>query len=197
MSARSLEIGGEEKDVLRTLNEVLDRTLALGAAVAASFDTARAELLVWLRESGLEAALTPVERDFLEADAPSTKRVLNMSWHSERLIVLLWALCKVEDLPSSAEQCSIRVLEELLPPYGDQSLVQFRESARLRSKNELFDAAVQIQALHAVARQRAIKTEYRKMEGPVDIEVIQERHRAINWLVGYSGQSWDEITADT
>jgi hypothetical protein len=197
MSARSLEIGGEESDVPRKLNEVLDRTLALGAAVAAGFDAPRAELLAWLRESGLEAALTPEERNVLEADAPDKKQVLNMSWQSERLIVLLWALCKVEVLPSSAEQCSIQVLEELLPPYGDQSLVQFRESARLRPENELFDAAVQIQALHSVAIQRATKPEYRQMEGPVDIEVIQERHHAINWLVGYSGQPWDEITADT
>jgi hypothetical protein len=31
----------------------------------------------------------------------------------------------------------------------------------------------------------------------VDIEIIQERHHAINWVIGYEGLSWDEVTTDT
>lgn len=32
---------------------------------------------------------------------------------------------------------------------------------------------------------------------PVDIEIIQERHHAINWVIGYDSAPWDEVTADT
>ena len=36
---------------------------------------------------------------------------------------------------------------------------------------------------------------------PVPEEIIpglvQERHHAINWLMGYCGQEWDEVTTDT
>jgi hypothetical protein len=31
----------------------------------------------------------------------------------------------------------------------------------------------------------------------IDIEIIQERHHAINWITGYGGQSWDDVTTDT
>jgi hypothetical protein len=27
--------------------------------------------------------------------------------------------------------------------------------------------------------------------------VVQERHYALNWLIGYCGQDWDDITTDT
>lgn len=197
MTRRSIEIGGEEGDVPRSLGEVLDRTLGLGAAVAASFGAPAAELAAWLHESNLETALTSEERSFLGMNARTPKQVANMSWQSERLLVLLWALYKIGEIPSPAQQCSIATLEELLPPYGDQSLAVFRESARLRSEDELFDAAVELQALHALARQRTKEPSYRASEPAVDIEVVQERHHAINWLVGYEARSWDEITTDT
>ena len=31
----------------------------------------------------------------------------------------------------------------------------------------------------------------------VNIEIIQERHHAINWVIGYEGLPWDEVTTDT
>jgi hypothetical protein len=85
----------------------------------------------------------------------------------------------------------------LLPPYGDHSLEEFQKTARLRSEDELFDAAVSLQDLHAIARQRSGDPSYRESGPAVDIEVIQERHHAINWLVGYCGASWDDVTTDT
>lgn len=37
-------------------------------------------------------------------------------------------------------------------------------------------------------------------EPPVEVYdagVVQERHHALNWLIGYCGQDWDDITTDT
>ena len=31
----------------------------------------------------------------------------------------------------------------------------------------------------------------------IDIEIVQERHHAINWIIGYDGLPWDEVTTDT
>jgi len=31
----------------------------------------------------------------------------------------------------------------------------------------------------------------------VDLEIVQERDCGFNWLTGYYGQEWDEITTDT
>jgi hypothetical protein len=197
MARRSMEIGGCEDDKPRSPDEVLDRALALGAAVAVSFDAPRDELLEWLRESDLEAALTVSERAFVDGRGWSPKDVIRMTWHSERLVVLLWALGKVEDMPAPGAQCSISMLEELLPPYGDESLRDFRATARLRTEDELFDAAFEIQELHVVALQRVKHPGYRPGAPDVDLEVISERHRAINWLVGYESASWDDVEAAT
>ena len=35
------------------------------------------------------------------------------------------------------------------------------------------------------------------MPADIDIEVVQERHHAINWITGYCGLPWDEVTTDT
>jgi hypothetical protein len=197
MAKRSNEIGGEEGDLLQSLEKVLGRTLALGAVVAVSFDAPSNELMAWLKASGLETALTAEEREFLSNEMRSEKQLKNMSWQSERLLVLLWALCKIEVLPGPHDQCSIGTLEELLPPYGDHSLEEFQKTARLRSEDELFDAAVTLQDFHAFARQRSRDPSYKVSAPAVDIEVVQERHHAINWLVGYCGASWDQVTTDT
>lgn len=197
MAKRSKEIGGEEGDILQSLENVLTRTLALGAAVAVSFDAPSNELIAWLKTSGLETALTAEECEFLTDKTRSEKQLKSMSWQSERLLVLLWALCKIEGLPGPDEQCSVSTLEELLPPYGDHSLEEFQKTARLRSEDELFDAAVSLQDFHAFARQRSRDPSYKVSAPAVDIEVVQERHHAINWLVGYCGASWDEVTTDT
>jgi hypothetical protein len=31
----------------------------------------------------------------------------------------------------------------------------------------------------------------------LDPGVALERHRALNWLIGYLGQDWDDVTTDT
>jgi hypothetical protein len=197
MARRSHEIGGCESDTPRSLDEILDRALALGAAVAAGFDAPRGELLQWIRESNLEAALTLSERAFLDGSACTDKDVIRMTWCSERLIVLLWALGKLEEMPSVDTQCSMALLEKLLPPYGDESLKEFRATARLRTEDELFDMAFEIQELNVVARQRVKVPGYRPNAPHVDREVIDERHRAVNWVVGYESASWDTVTSDT
>jgi hypothetical protein len=44
---------------------------------------------------------------------------------------------------------------------------------------------------------RDAKIDERPPRRPVDMEIIQERHYAINWVTGYRGLSWDEVTTDT
>jgi len=31
----------------------------------------------------------------------------------------------------------------------------------------------------------------------VDCEMVVERHHALNWLIGYQGQDWDDVSTDT
>jgi Domain of unknown function (DUF4272) len=80
------------------------------------------ELLTWLRDEDLYEALTPRERDLLASESPRRKQLINASWQSEALLVLLWALEKVEELPPANTQCDTSLFQDLLPPYANMSV---------------------------------------------------------------------------
>lgn len=194
-SAKSL--GGEETDVVRHREEIARRALALGAAVAISFEAEREPILSWLAESGIGTNLTERERKFIFAEKPTQEEIVAFSWRSEGLTVLLWAIGKLPELPPPNEQCSTGALVDALAPYNDQSADEFLQLPHALSDETLLATALEIQDLHALARAR-VRDPRRNDNGPdVDIEIIQERHHAINWVIGYCGQEWEDVTTDT
>ncbi|RYF55784.1 MAG: DUF4272 domain-containing protein [Comamonadaceae bacterium] len=197
MARYSNQIGGCASDRVRTTEEITQRALSLGAAVARSFDAPRKEVIAFVEGAGLLQELTPSEHSYIYASRRSAQQTVNMSWNSEALTVLLWSIGKLVCLPGPDAQCSTGDLSDALPPYGNEPLDQFRETARRRSERVLFEMAQNIQLQHVVARQRKSNTKYRPDFGFANVEIVQERHRAINWVVGYCAQDWDEVTADT
>lgn len=136
-----------------------------------------------------------MERDLAVSERPTRKQLIDASWQSEALIVLLWALEKVEDLPPANTQCDTSLFQKLLPPYADMSVKDFVRLAIRRSDEALTDMADMILNLHANARYAA---NHDRVASPgIDIEIVQERHRAINWVIGYEGLPWDQVTTDT
>jgi len=161
--------------------------LALGAP--------RNDIINWLKDEGLWNELSPTELAYLLAQVHTEKQTVDASWRSEALIVLLWAIQKVEKLPAPNEQCDTSILQELIPPFADTSAEQFIASAECRSEKALQEMANELMHLHWQARDAQIHS---KPPLPhVDIEIIQERHHAINWVIGYDGLPWDEVTTDT
>jgi len=134
-----------------------------------------------------------VEARFIENPEPTEREIINASWYSERLIALLWAL-GLTSMPPAGEQCDTSLLQDLLPPYAERSESDFIESAKLRSDSELIAMADQILNLHWEARDAKI---HGRSPRDVDLGIIQERHHAINWVIGYDGLPWDEVTTDT
>lgn len=197
MSRLSISIGGEISDKPRSALEIARRALALGAVVARSFDAPRGELHDFISRHGLSGELTVAEHTYLYCARRTRDSTIRMTWNSERLMVLLWSIHKIEAIPGPSAQCSTAALADALPPFGIPSFDEFIQALRRRSERALFDKALEIQEQHAVAIARRRDKHYRPSIGPVDIEVVQERHRAINWVVGYCGLGWDEVTADT
>ena len=90
------------EDEIRPAQDVARRSLALFAVVGTTLGASRDEVVSWLRTEDLWGALTPHEVAYLEQIKPPRKADINFSWQSERLIVLLWALGKIPELPDSS-----------------------------------------------------------------------------------------------
>lgn len=182
-------------DQVRSPQEVARRTLVLFGVWRLAMGSPRDEMLQWLKDNDLLKARSPDEVKFVDSEHPSSQQLIDLSWQSERLAVLLWALNLIKDLPESDTRCDTSIFEHCLPPFVDQQVEQFISSAALRGEPELWREAERMLDLHWRARDAFLNK--RKPKHRIDIEVVQERHHAINWVTGYCGLDWDEVTTDT
>jgi hypothetical protein len=109
--------------------------------------------------------------------------------------VLCWALGEVAGLPKADEQCDTSTFLELLPPFSGEDVAKFVVRATLRRDEELVALADEMLSVHWEARNAELTNVVPRF--PVNIEIVQERHHAINWIIGYDGLPWDEVTTDT
>jgi hypothetical protein len=182
-------------DEVRTPREVATRALALSSAVAVSLGAPREEIVGWLHEHKLWDHLSPTEAEFLTANAIDRQSKINFGWQSERLLVLLWALGRVRELPGPGVQCDTAEFQRVLPPFADTSVTEFLQSASLLSDEDLIAKSDELLDQHWKARDA--KLHGRSAPDGIDLEIVQERHHAINWITGYCGLSLDEVTTDT
>lgn len=182
-------------DEVRTGDAIARRALVLSAVVAVDEDCDRAKSLAWLEAEGLASELSPWERAFMSARKPTQKQWINASWRCEALFVLLWAIGKVDRLPAPDEPCDLSPFADWLPPVAKMPTAQFLASVHRRSEEDLLEMADHLLNWHWQARDAAIR--HREPLPAVDIEIIQERHHAINWVIGYEGLPWDEVGTDT
>jgi hypothetical protein len=183
------------EDEIRPAQEIARRSLALFAVVGTALGVPRDEVLSWLRTEGLWGALTAHEVAYLEQTNPPRKAHINFGWQSERLTVLLWALGTIQELPDSATQCDTGVFKSVLPPFAGTSTQAFIAQASLIDEDGLRKQAELYLDDHWRARDAQLHE--RSMPPGIDIEIVQERHHAINWITGYGGLPWDEVTTDT
>jgi hypothetical protein len=182
-------------DEIREASAIARRALALFAVVGLGLGAPKEQTAEWLRDESLWHELSPEELDFVTASTPTERQTVNASWRSEALLMLLWALGVIEKLPGLAEQCDTGAFQALLPPFADVSVSQFVAAARRRPDEELLDMADTLLNFHWEARDAHIHK--RQIPTHLDIGIVQERHHAINWVIGYDGLPWDEVTTDT
>lgn len=182
-------------DQIRTPQEIARRALALFAIVGLSLGAPKEQTLTWLKEESLWDELSPVELEYASAAEPTQQQRVNASWRSEALLVLVWALGTIDKMPALNEQCDAGDFQQLLPPFASISARTFVARAERRSDEALIELADELLNAHWEARDARIHG--KTMPPNLDIGVIQERHHAINWVIGYDGLPWDEVTTDT
>jgi hypothetical protein len=131
------------------------------------------------------------ERAFFDNPAPSQRDRARFAWRYECAHVFLWSLGYLPELhPPDA----IANVPREAAIFADKGPQHFAPDARLRPLHEILDQADLYYRLHWAA----IALRLKGASSPnADEEIIMERHRALNWLIRYMGQSWDNVTTDT
>lgn len=176
----------------RTEAEVTQRAIAL-AIVAVKGETRDHELgqaLIVQFDAG--DFFTPAERAFMMNAAPSDQDYVDFTWRYEGAAVMLWALGVLDRLPRPDRIADVPGIAAILRDLGTDGL---RKAARLRPQSELLDAADLIYRTNWAVVDARLNN--RDAPAGLDASVVYERHYALNWLIGYGGQAWDDISTDT
>src|SRR5262249_52289629 len=145
-----------------------------------------------VRDYDLSSALSPKEKAFITDPQPSEHDRIQFAWRYEDYWVLLWALGFIDKLERPAAICDVKRAVTILRENGRQGFLQ---KARLRPQNEILDAADLIYRYHWATEDARVNG--KKTPAGLDPGVVMERHYVLNWLIGYMGQAWDNITTDT
>lgn len=183
----------DSEDVPRSAEEIAKRALTLSAVVSCAYGASKQEVIDWLKHEDLWLTVTPEEREFLERDASEQVR-RNFTWKVEALVPLLWAIGKLDTMPGVGKECDMDPVKKAViwPPNPTAAFIL---SAALRDEDEISIEYEKVYDAHWKARDA--KLNGGQPPRGINAGVVYERHYGFNWLRGYMGQPWDEITTDT
>lgn len=171
-----------------TARFVGERAIALWTVVLRSIAPAQREtLLNAFAAEGERGWLTEAELSFLLDERPDPRDIVAFGWQAERLAVLLWALGLAE-LPPHDVKCDPIAFATLVPPTSQVAFETFLGGLRLRDRQEIDAVAADINQNYWAAH----AAEADGLEPPpgVDIEVLDERLRAVAWVKGQDVPEW-------
>lgn len=138
-----------------------------------------------------DSAFSPKERAFIKAPTASKQTLVEFSWRYECTHVLLWALGYLPAVNPPDKQADVAKEIGILREKGRAAFIK---DAHLRSMKELLD----LNDLYYRLNWAAVDLRIKGQPSPkANEEIIVERHRALNWLIRYMNQEWDEVTTDT
>jgi hypothetical protein len=185
----------ESETTLRRVRKVAERVTLLALTNSVAFNTISGdEALEYLAQYNLVSQATPQEIDFLKE--PSEDKKNRETWKCEGIWVLMWALNLVNDLGSPNEMADLNKIPYEKYPIGkDKDPNTFISTPfTLKSKAEILDAAdlyyrIDWACVEARINQQEIEN--------VHPGVVFERHYALNWLINYMDEEWDDVSCDT
>lgn len=184
----------ESDTELRSPADTARRILCLLAVAGASHEVDRAMIRQWLMREGLWDACSPKETAFLEAPEFDEQQAVQLSWRSEALWLLAWAIGVVEELALPTAQTDVDEILSAIPNF-EHSTREFVESATMRPVGEVLAMSDFLYCAHWAVRNRRLEPE--TSIGDLDGGVVMERHYAVNWLTRYGDEDWDDVTCDT
>src|SRR5215475_7425833 len=185
-------IEAEEEATLRSAKDMAIRAVGLCAVALRGEGLKQQEVINLLNGKDVWASATPEEKTFLQKKKPARQEMINFKWRYESLWVLLWALGHAEDLGAPTSICDVHRAVRMVLDIPSEDFIQ---RAKSRPMSEILDEADLIYRYDWAVVDARIKGE----EPPENLDpgVVYERHYALNWLIGYMDQEWDDVTTDT
>lgn len=176
----------------RSKAEVARRAMALMVVAMKGAGMEQAKVDAIAGRYLLAEHFTPDESRFLRDPAPSPQESTRFVWRVEAAWTLMWALGYVDSLAKPAAQCDVDRAMELMSQRDARTFV---DDAKLRPLPQLLDEADLIYRYHWAV----VDARVNGQGAPAGLEpgVTLERHHALNWLIGYMDQDWDEVSTDT
>lgn len=176
----------------RTAEQVAIRAIAL-CIVAAKGEGLEQEIIDKLvADYTLDSDFTPKEREFIKNPNPTQHERVQFVWRYECYWVMLWALGYVDKLDRPDKICNVELAVSFLRDNGRGGFLQ---KAKLRPQSEILDAADLIYRYDWAVVDARVNG--RDAPAGLDGGIVMERHHALNWLIGYMDQEWDDVSTDT
>lgn len=181
-----------EESKRRTTEEVVERAMALAMVAAKAEGLEKSILDDWINRLNLKGKFTPQEQRFIDNQHISEHERVQMIWRYECYWVMIWALGMVDSLHRPDTICDVQYAVSLLINNIEND---FKSKAKLRPQDEILDAADLIYRYHWACVDANLQNH--EMPAGLSVDVVMERHHALNWLIGYMNQEWDDVTTDT
>ena len=177
---------------IRPKEDVIGRALALCYLGLKSEGAEQKHLDGFEKKYQVAQYFTEAEKLYVNASTPTEQQTTDANWRYESLHVLLWSLGYLDDLSFPNEMCNV----------GEDVKIIFRKTkdefiagAKLRSKEEILDQADLIYRIHWACVDSRIKNQ--DAPSGLNPSIVYERHYALNWLIHYMDQDWDDVSTDT
>ncbi|MDY0988483.1 DUF4272 domain-containing protein [Flavobacterium sp. CFBP9031] len=188
-------VESERETTIRSAKEIAERVSVLAVTNLVAFNTISSEEAVdYLQNYKLWEFVTEGEKEFLAN--PTDDKKSYETWKCEGIWTLMWALKKFDTLDFPNEFCDLgNISEENYPVAKDKDPFEFINTVHeVRSKKEILDAADLYYRYNWACVDERING--RQIEN-INPGIVYERQYALNWLIHYMDQDWDNVTCDT
>jgi hypothetical protein len=177
-----------QEDGAPTARFVGERAIALWTVVLCCIAPAQRQTLMnSFAAEGSRDWLAEAELAFLLKEQPDPAEVTAFGWQAERLAVLLWALGLAE-LPEHDVKCDPISFAPQVPPTSQGAFETFLGGLRLRERQEIDAVAADIN--HSYWTAHEAEAAGREAPPGVDLEILDERLRAVAWVTGQRLPEW-------
>jgi hypothetical protein len=174
--------------VCRTVDQVVDRILAMFVVAATVYGFPRGRAKEWLDREQEEDLTTQPERRFLDTGIGDTQQFASQI---EGIWALYWSIFSGVNMDFSTT-CPDNFVQMLPDIKASAHTKTFRHSAMIRPDIEISSQCDLAYLLHHAMVTTSLRQQH---DWSIKPYIVVERRRALEWLI--STNPWEDITLDT